>query len=56
MPMACVMQRSVDGGAHEAGRCDGAVESRVMHHLENGAYPTSWLADLLREGAVVLNL
>ena len=56
VPMACMMQRSVDGGAHEAGRCDGAVESCVMHHLENGAYPASRLANLLPEGAVVLDL
>ena len=50
--VADVAQRLAEAEAHLAGRGDGAVEPRQVHHLDDGAHARALGADALGIGAV----
>ena len=54
-PVACVMKRSRECGAHQARRRQHAIETRVLDHLENRRYAAPGFANRPRIGTVELD-
>ena len=54
--VAGMVERLGKRHAHQAGRRDGAIEPRELHHLDDGAHAAALLADAPGKGVRELDL